>query len=42
MTPGTQPHKVSKNTIKNEPQPLSIMANGGKIMQIHTRKRDIV
>jgi len=29
ITPGTQPHKVSRNTINVEPQPLSITAKGG-------------
>ncbi len=30
MTPGTHPQRVSKKTIKTDPQPLSTTANGGK------------
>lgn len=41
ITPGTQPQRVSKNTIMNDPQPLSTMAKGGKIMQRITRQIDI-
>lgn len=29
ITPGTQPAKVNKKTIKIEPQPLSITESGG-------------
>ncbi len=39
MTPGTQPHRVRRNTIRTEPQPLSITARGGQMMQIITRKQ---
>ncbi len=41
ITPGTQPHSVSKNTMINDPQPLSTMAKGGKIIQRRTRQMDI-
>ena len=41
ITPGTQPQSVSKNTIINDPQPLSTMAKGGKIIQRITRQMDI-
>jgi hypothetical protein len=37
-TPGTQPAKVKSNTIRTEPQPLSITANGGKIIDSKTRQ----
>jgi len=36
MTPGTQPHKVSKKTIKKEPQPLPITERGGNKMASNT------
>lgn len=42
ITPGTQAQSVSRNTIIREPQPLSITASGGKIMQRITRQSDIV
>jgi len=32
ITPGIQPQKVSMNTIMMEPQPLSIMARGGNMI----------
>ncbi len=32
ITPGIQPNKVNIKTIKKEPQPLSIIDNGGKII----------
>jgi len=32
ITPGIQPHKVSINTIMIEPQPLSITARGGNMI----------
>ena len=32
ITPGIQPHKVSINTIIIEPQPLSIKAKGGNMI----------
>ena len=42
ITPGTQPHSVSSNTISVEPQPRSITANGGKIMAKITCNTDMV
>lgn len=42
ITPGIQPHRVRINTSKSEPQPLSITASGGKIIQRITRQIDIV
>jgi hypothetical protein len=41
ITPGTQAQRVRRNTIIIEPQPLSITANGGKIIQRITRQIDI-
>ncbi len=41
ITPGTQPIKVKIKTIRNDPQPLSTTASGGKIMQSKTRQKDI-
>lgn len=38
ITPGTQPRKVKRRTIRKDPQPLSITANGGKIMDRITRQ----
>ena len=32
MTPSTQPMRVSRNTMSIEPQPRSITAKGGKMM----------
>ncbi len=37
--PGTQPHKVSKKTMIIEPQPWSITARGGKIIDKSTRQK---
>ena len=37
--PGIQPQSVSKKIIKNEPQPLSITDNGGKIIAYNTLKK---
>jgi hypothetical protein len=42
ITPGTQPANVSKNTIINDPHPLSIIDNGGKIMHKITLQIDII
>ncbi len=42
ITPGTHPKIVKINTIKTEPQPLSITANGGQIIVTKTRKQPIV
>jgi len=41
ITPGTQPQQVSINTNRTEPQPLSRIAKGGKIIHNITRKIDI-
>jgi hypothetical protein len=41
ITPGIQPKQVKINTIIIDPQPLSITANGGKIMQSKTLKQPI-
>ncbi len=41
MTPGTQAHKVRIKTIKIEPQPLSITASGGQIIDTNTLKKPI-
>ena len=41
MTPGTQPHSVSRNTMSIDPQPRSITASGGKIMARMTWRQDI-
>lgn len=41
ITPGTQPQRVSRNTIINEPQPLSTIANGGKMTQRITLQIDM-
>jgi len=40
-TPGTQPRTVKINTIIIEPQPLSITAKGGHIIDSKTRKHPI-
>ena len=42
MTPGTQPQRVSRNTISIDPQPRSITASGGKIMARMTWKQEMV
>ena len=42
ITPGTQPASVSRKTSKNDPQPLSAIAKGGKIMHNTTLQNDIV
>ena len=41
ITPGTQPHKVSRNTMRNEPHPLSTTAKGGKNIAKITLINDI-
>ncbi len=38
MTPGTQPQSHNKKVITIEPQPLSITAKGGQIMDNITRQ----
>jgi hypothetical protein len=42
ITPGIQPKQVKIKTIINEPQPLSITAKGGKIIQSITLKMPIL
>jgi len=39
ITPGTHPAKVNKNTIRTEPQPLSIIDSGGQKIQTKTLKK---
>jgi hypothetical protein len=39
IIPGIHPQSVSKKIIKNEPQPLSITDNGGKIIANKTLKK---
>ena len=41
ITPGTQPAKVSMNTIMMDPQPYSRTARGGNIIAKMTLKTDI-
>jgi hypothetical protein len=41
ITPGIHPARVSKNTIRTDPQPWSMTASGGKMMQMRTLKSDI-
>lgn len=41
ITPGTQPHSVRRSVIRNEPQPWSITAKGGKNIASKTRNNDI-
>jgi hypothetical protein len=38
ITPGIQPHKVKIKTIKIDPQPLPITANGGNKIANNTRQ----
>jgi hypothetical protein len=42
MMPGTQAQSVNKNTIKMEPQPLSMTAKGGKKIANKTLSNDII
>jgi len=42
ITPGTQPIRVNIVVMTIEPQPLSITANGGKMMHNKTRQQLIV
>lgn len=39
MIPGIHPHRVRKNTIVMEPQPLSITAKGGKRIENNARQK---
>ena len=41
MTPGTHPHKVSRNVMVTEPHPWSTTANGGNMIHRMTRRQDI-
>lgn len=41
ITPGTQPHRVKIVTMSTEPQPRSMTASGGKMMDSNTLKQDI-
>lgn len=41
ITPGTHPANVSRNTIITDPQPLSITAKGGKMMERMTLNIDM-
>ena len=42
MTPGTQAQRVSRKTIRIDPQPLSITARGGKMIHNKTRQKDMI
>ena len=42
MIPGTQAQSVNKNTIKIEPQPLSMTAKGGNIIANKTLSNDMI
>lgn len=42
ITPGIQPANVKRNTIKTEPQPLSITDNGGNKIASITLIKDIM
>lgn len=42
ITPGTHAQSVRRKTITIDPQPLSITAKGGKMIQRITRQIDIV
>jgi len=42
ITPGTQPQSHNKKTMKIEPQPLSITANGGQIIESKTLQKLIM
>jgi hypothetical protein len=39
ITPGTQPQSHNRKTIKIEPQPLSITAKGGQIIESSTLQK---
>jgi len=39
ITPGTQPQSHNKKTMKIEPQPLSITASGGQIIESKTLQK---
>lgn len=42
ITPGIQPARVSRKTMRNEPQPLSTTDNGGKMIASITLISDII
>ncbi len=42
ITPGTHPQSHNKKTISIEPQPLSMTANGGQIIERSTLQKLIV
>jgi hypothetical protein len=42
ITPGTQPQSHNKNTMMIEPQPLSITAKGGQIIDSNTLQKLMV
>jgi len=42
ITPGTQPQSHNKNTMNIEPQPLSITAKGGQIIESNTLQKLIL
>lgn len=42
ITPGIQPARVSRKTMRNEPQPLSTTDNGGKMIASITLSSDII
>ena len=42
ITPGTQPHRVRRNVIRIDPQPLSITARGGKMIDKITLQKLII
>jgi len=42
ITPGTQPQKVKRSTIRKDPQPLPITDKGGKIIASKTLQKLIV
>ena len=42
ITPGTHPAHVRIRTMRNEPHPRSITANGGKMIAKSTLQNDIV
>lgn len=42
ITPGIHPKQVNRATMRIDPQPLSMTASGGKIMESMTRPRLII
>jgi len=39
ITPGTQPQSHNRNTMKIDPQPLSITAKGGQMIESKTLQK---